>query len=327
MRARQASWFALLAASLVAGCGSSGPSTASNGGAAGYSAGGSSGTSGYDGGWDTGTGASGGTASLDGGAGASNGGASTGGSGASGGNGGTAGGSGGSSGGGTSGSGGAAPAGCPCYSGDGLYCETSAAAYAASNHCSVGSSNSNDLLSCSGGNWSVNKTCSNGCTPEQSGTPDQCAGACSGTNLSGFVSNFTGQCTGYPGWSPSNQCTDLALQWVSNLCLPVQFSGNAINWASESVPGFTWVGNASGKVPSPGDIVVFGADSCDLVSGVGHVDIAVSASASSCSWQTFDQNWQTNWNGTCYPPQLVNRNWCNNCDNVLGWQHLTAPIP
>jgi hypothetical protein len=161
---------------------------------------------------------------------------------------------------------------------------------------------------------------------EPTGTPDQCkpSSTCSGVSLSGFISKFTGNCTGYPGWSPSNQCTDLCLQWVANVCQPVQFSGNAINWAGEKVAGFTWVPNAPNSVPSPGDIVVFGPSSVDGVGSAGHVDICVSANVASTQWQGFDQNWQTNWNGTCYPPQLVTHNWN---ENVLGWQHLTAPIP
>jgi hypothetical protein len=183
------------------------------------------------------------------------------------------------------------------------------------------------LLSCNNGSWSVHQTCASGCTVESSGTPDQCTTSCAGKNLTDFISQFTGVCTGYPGWSPSNQCTDLALQWVANLCLPVQFSGNAIDWAGENVQGFTWVENAPGLVPSPGDLVIFGpvGMTCnDGVGDAGHVDIATSASAQSSTWQGFDQNWQTNWNGSCYPPQLVTHNW-SEC--VIGWQHLTVPMP
>jgi hypothetical protein len=216
---------------------------------------------------------------------------------------------------------------CGCYSGNGAYCDSAAQAYASQHGCVLGTpTSSNDLLSCSNGAWSVQQQCPNGCTVESSGTPDQCTPStnCSGLGLSGFISKFTGVCTGYPGWSPSNQCTDLCLQWVANVCLPVQFSGNAINWAGESVKGFTWVPNAPNSVPSPGDIVVFGPSSTDGVGSAGHVDICVSANVSSSTWQGFDQNWTTNWNGSCYPPQLVTHNWN---ENVLGWQHLTVPIP
>jgi hypothetical protein len=106
----------------------------------------------------------------------------------------------------------------------------------------------------------------------------------------------------------------------------VQFSGNAIDWAGESVQGFVWVPNGPNKVPSPGDIVVFGPSNKDGVGSAGHVDICVQASVSSYTWQGFDQNWQTDWdpNQGCYPPQLVTHNWG---ENILGWQHLTVPIP
>jgi len=216
---------------------------------------------------------------------------------------------------------------CGCYSGDGQYCDSAAQSYATQHGCVLGiSTTASDLLTCSNGAWSVQQQCPNGCTVEANGTPDQCTPStnCSGLGLSGFISKFTGVCTGYPGWSPSNQCTDLCLQWAANVCLPVQFSGNAINWAGESVKGFTWVPNTPNSVPSPGDIVVFGPSSTDGVGSAGHVDICVSASVSSSTWQGFDQNWATDWNGSCYPPQLVTHNWN---ENVLGWQHLTVPIP
>jgi hypothetical protein len=216
---------------------------------------------------------------------------------------------------------------CGCYSGDGQYCDSAAQSYASQHGCVLGIlSTASDLLACAHGAWSVKQQCSNGCSVEPSGTPDQCTGSnnCSGLSLSGFISKFTGVCTGYPGWSPSNQCTDICLQWVTNVCLPVQFQGNAIDWAGESVQGFTWVPNAPNSVPSPGDIVIFGPSNTDGVGSVGHVDICVSASVSSSTWQGFDQNWQTDWNGSCYPPQLVTHSWN---ENVLGWQHLTVPIP
>jgi hypothetical protein len=216
---------------------------------------------------------------------------------------------------------------CPCWEGNGLYCETNAASYAGSHGCTIGTGNSSDLLTCSGGSWSVQTACSNGCTVEPAGTNDKCTATCNGLSLAAFISKYKGVCTGYPGWSPPNQCTDLALQWVANVCLPVQFSGNAINWAGEHVQGFTWVKNAPGIVPSPGDIIVYGpvGMTCDDgVGAVGHVDVCVSASANSNDYTAFDQNWETDWNGTCYPPQVVNHNW-SEC--VIGWQHLTVPIP
>jgi hypothetical protein len=170
-------------------------------------------------------------------------------------------------------------------------------------------------------------SCPNGCTVAPTGQADHCTASCGALSLSAFIAKFTGVCTGYPGWSPPNQCTDLALQWVANLCLPVQFHGNAVTWAGESVAGFSWVENAPGIVPSPGDLVVFGpvGMTCnDGVGSAGHVDICVSASASSSSWQGFDQNWETNCNTTCCPPQLVTHNW-SEC--VIGWQHLTIAVP
>jgi hypothetical protein len=216
---------------------------------------------------------------------------------------------------------------CPCFNGDGLYCETSAEAYASAHQCSIGMGTSKDLLSCAAAGWTVKTACASGCTPEPAGQSDQCTTTCNALTLAQFTTKFTGMCTGFPGWSPSNQCTDLALQWVKNLCLPIQFSGNAINWAGEPAQGFTWVPNAPGIVPSPGDLVVFGpvGMTCnDGVGSAGHVDIAVSASAQSSAWKGFDQNWETDYNGTCYPPQLVNHNW-SEC--VIGWQHLNTPPP
>jgi hypothetical protein len=215
---------------------------------------------------------------------------------------------------------------CPCYAGDGQYCQTAAESYATAHGCSVGTFTSSDLLTCSKGSWSLDMTCPGACLVNP-GKADTCAPSCNALNLQAFISKFTGMCTGFPGWSPSNQCTDLALQWVENLCLPIQFSGNAINWAGENAQGFQWVPNAPGIVPSPGDLVVFGpvGMTCnDGVGAAGHVDVCVSADVNSTKWQGFDQNWQTNWNGTCYPPQLVNHNW-SEC--VIGWQHLTIPLP
>ena len=54
-----------------------------------------------------------------------------------------------------------------------------------------------------------------------------------------------------------------------------------------------------------------------MIVSVGNFDVTSLAMA-------FDQNWETDWNGTCYPPQVVDHNW-SEC--VIGWQHLTVPIP
>jgi CHAP domain len=222
----------------------------------------------------------------------------------------------------------AAPA-CPCYDGDGAYCGRGALSYTSEHACAVPdlAANTGNVYACDDGHWSVRTNCASGCYVAPAGTPDGCVASCDGLSLSDFIAKFTGVCTGAPGWSPPNQCTDLAAQWVANLCLPVQFAGDAVNWAGESVEGFTWVENTGKLVPSPGDLVVFGPADATCAEGVGsdgHVDICVSASASDDSWTGFDQNWQTDWNGTCYPPQQVTHNW-GEC--VIGWQHLTVPIP
>ncbi|MHB8416656.1 MAG: hypothetical protein ACYDCL_01170, partial [Myxococcales bacterium] len=217
------------------------------------------------------------------------------------------------------------PSACSCYNGNGIYCATGAQSYASQNNCTIGAGTSSDLLQCANGSWSVSQSCPNGCIVEPAGTPDQCSssggGTCPGLSLSAFISNYTGNCT------PGGQCVGLAATWQTNLGLPAPAIGNAINYAGASLTGFTWVPNAAGIVPSPGDLVVYGGSTCDgVTSQYGHIDIAVSAAANSCAWTTFDQNWCSPANtgtGACCP-HTVNRNWCNGCDNVLGWQHLTA---
>ncbi len=169
--------------------------------------------------------------------------------------------------------------------------------------------------------------CANGCTHAPAGTNDYCASA--GTcNLAAFMSQYSNQCTGYPGWSPSGQCTDLALRWVAFLGLPVQFSGNAIQWAGKNVQGFTWIQNNANNpnlVPSPGDIVVWNSGE-GVTSTYGHVDIAVSAPPGGSTWSSFDQNWCSCGCtigcpcecGGCYP-KMVTHYWAQ--DDVIGWEH------
>ncbi len=140
-------------------------------------------------------------------------------------------------------------------------------------------------------------------------------------SLAQFVSQWTGRCTGFPGWSPPNQCTDLALEWIAALGLPTgDVHGNAIQWASESLQGFSWVANDAtcggqpSQLPSPGDLVVWHGGYHGVGSS-GHVDIAVSGITQS-GFTGFDQNWPV---GSC--PHLQAHDYCG----VLGWQHLVSP--
>jgi hypothetical protein len=130
-----------------------------------------------------------------------------------------------------------------------------------------------------------------------------------------FVARWTGV------YTPGNvQCVGLVYQWLENLGLPIKY-GNAIDWAGESWPDFTWVPYRKGLFPSQGDVVVWGEGCCGI-DGAGHT--AICDEAAVASLLTFDEDWP--FGGA---PQLVT----HGCDTgnaycgVLGWQHYTVALP
>lgn len=138
------------------------------------------------------------------------------------------------------------------------------------------------------------------------------------SSLAAFVAQYSGQFTGFPGWSPSNQCTSVCLQWLASQGLSAgNVHGNAIEWAGQVWPGWTWVPNGPTNSPAPGDIVVWGPNATVGTGVYGHVDIAFD-NIGAMSFDGFDQNWPEN--SACHVQS-------HNYDGVLGWQHATAAPP
>lgn len=65
---------------------------------------------------------------------------------------------------------------CPCFSGNGAYCGSSAASLAASRGCviPVAAGNLGNLLRCSGGAWTLQQACARGCYVAPPGSDDRC---------------------------------------------------------------------------------------------------------------------------------------------------------
>jgi len=65
---------------------------------------------------------------------------------------------------------------CACPLGDGLYCPAGLADYEAANGCTVPAAvgHEGDVLRCTGGTWTVDTQCANGCYVAPDGTPDGC---------------------------------------------------------------------------------------------------------------------------------------------------------
>ena len=145
--------------------------------------------------------------------------------------------------------------------------------------------------------------------------------------LAEFVAAYDGKSVGCganggPGDFPTGQCTALACLWTVNLGLgqPCGYcSGlsrcDAICWAGVAAPGWTWIANALGNFPSPGDLVVFGAG-CGYDVPAGHIAV-VMPGANTSSIPVFEQNF----NG----PYCATNTHSYAC--CLGWQHPGVTLP
>ncbi len=68
------------------------------------------------------------------------------------------------------------PVSCPCYAGDGPYCGDGLAEYTDENECIIDllEGHESDILYCSGGEWSLGETCTDGCETTTPGEGDTC---------------------------------------------------------------------------------------------------------------------------------------------------------
>jgi hypothetical protein len=136
-------------------------------------------------------------------------------------------------------------------------------------------------------------------------------------SLAAFVAQDNGQLVTVPGWPTEPECTDLALSWLMSQGISGgSVHGNAVQWASESIPGCQWIPNSPTNMPAPGDVPVWGPYAPLGVGADGHVDIAYQAIAV-MSFLGFDQNWPT---GSLAHLQT------HSYGGVLGWQHPTTGL-
>ena len=134
--------------------------------------------------------------------------------------------------------------------------------------------------------------------------------------LQNFITAHNGQYLNYADTVP-NQCVSVANAWSASLGFGV-FSGNAINIIDETGSHYERINNTPEGVPSPGDIVVWGANATSGTGAAGHVGIFVSGNATSLT--VFNQNAPT---GTPCHEQA----W-KSYAGVVGWLHpIEAPTP
>lgn len=122
-------------------------------------------------------------------------------------------------------------------------------------------------------------------------------------NLQAFINAWNGKKCG------DGQCVALAHTWATADGASIPNHNFAYQYANTNPSGWKWVKNTPTGVPSPGDIVVWGADASVGVP-VGHV--AVFVSGNTRTFSSFDENWPTG--SYCHVQS-------HSYTDVAGWLH------
>lgn len=107
-------------------------------------------------------------------------------------------------------------------------------------------------------------------------------GSAQAQSLTSFVNTWSNKYCG------SGQCVALAHAWAIADGKDIPSHAYAYQYAYTSPSGWRWITNTPTGVPSPGDLVVWGANASV---GVPYGHIAVFVSGNTRSFNSFDQNW------------------------------------
>lgn len=127
--------------------------------------------------------------------------------------------------------------------------------------------------------------------------------------LTEFIQKWDGKTLDYDG-AYGGQCVDVTKAWAKENGKPV-LRGNGINWARGA--GYEWVDYQPGRIPNPGDIVVWGK----ALGQFGHVAIFIEGGKD--RFTSFDQN---------YPLRTRCHRQGHDYKGVLGWLRvLPTAVP
>lgn len=103
-----------------------------------------------------------------------------------------------------------------------------------------------------------------------------------------FAAKYLGQTITSVG-GVGGECVDLANQWAAEKWhIPHQFR-NAVDWATDVIPGHPWQANTPLNAPMPGSLVVWGQNKDIFTGANGHIALVLTANVARLI--TLDQNW------------------------------------